>query len=131
MLGTTADDPRIVNMTPLQRLFHYEHWRESQKEMAKNIALYMSSIYDKDLHSKLWDTDNQYDLTEEEVEAGLRIVEEGDDEIDQLLSDIDSDPRFNSLLSNPDYLKAKAAQSRLDQQKQAEQSKYRRRKKRR
>jgi hypothetical protein len=74
--NTTPDDPRIVNMDPVQKRWMYENWVADQNdeiELAKNHAYLLASFSNPEAVKKIM-KGNDYESTEEEFEESTEIV---------------------------------------------------------
>jgi hypothetical protein len=74
---TTPDDPRIVNMNPVLRLWMYENWIADKIEnidLAKNHAYLLGSFWNPEAVRKLIEEGTTFESTDEELEESLNIV---------------------------------------------------------
>lgn len=79
MFHTTPDDPRIVNMDPVQKLWMFNHWigdQLDQAELAKNQAYLLASFDHPEEVKKLMGDGDVHMSTDEEFEESSRIVRE-------------------------------------------------------
>jgi hypothetical protein len=76
--GATLDDPRIVNMDPVHKLWMFENWQADQKEkaeLAKNQAYLIGSFFNPEAVKSLIDeNNNMHESTDEDFEESTNIV---------------------------------------------------------
>jgi hypothetical protein len=73
---TTPDDPRIIDMDPVQKRWMYENWiadQNDEAELAKNHAYLLASFSNPEAVKKIM-KGNDYESTEEEFEESSEIV---------------------------------------------------------
>lgn len=78
MFKTTPDDPRIVDMDPVQKIWMYQHWiadQNDQAELAKNHAYLVGSFYNPEAVKQLMNQ-QVHTSTDEEFEESWKIVEQ-------------------------------------------------------
>ena len=76
---TTPDDPRIVDMDPVQKIWMYENWLGDQNddaELAKNHAYLLASFWNPEAVKQIMGEGNTHDSTDEEFEESSRMVRE-------------------------------------------------------
>lgn len=76
---TTPDDPRIIEMDPVQKMWMYENWLADQMdhaELAKNHAYLLASFWNPEAVRQILGDDNVHMSTEEEFEESSRLVRE-------------------------------------------------------
>ena len=79
VFGTTPDDPRIVDMDPVQKIWMFEHWAADQNEMAelaKNHAYLLASFDHPEAVKQMTGGGNVHESTDEEFEETSRMVKE-------------------------------------------------------
>ena len=75
---TTPDDPRIVDMDPVQKMWMYENWVADQMdvaELARNHAYLMGSFWNPEAVKQLVGGDKHIS-TEEDFDESSRMVRE-------------------------------------------------------
>ncbi len=75
---TSQDDPRIVDMDPVQKIWMYENWLADQvdkAELAKNHAYLLASFWNPEAVKQILG-DNVHESTEEEFDETSRMVRE-------------------------------------------------------
>jgi hypothetical protein len=78
-LQTTPDDPRIIDMDPVQKIWMYENWLGDQNddaELAKNHAYLLASFWNPEAVKQIMGEGNTHQSTEEEFEESSRMVRE-------------------------------------------------------
>jgi hypothetical protein len=73
------DDPFIVDMDPVQKIWMYENWLADQNdkaELAKNHAYLLASFSHPDAVKQLLGKGNVYESTDEEFEESTRMIKE-------------------------------------------------------
>lgn len=71
------DDPMILEMDPVQKLWMFENWVEDQRdqgELAKNHACLVGSFWNPEAVKQIMDTGNKHKSTDEEFEETSRMV---------------------------------------------------------
>lgn len=77
------DDPRIVNMDPVQKIWMYENWLADQKdqsELAKNHAYLLGSFWNPEAVKQLTDEGNVYASSDDEFEESIKLVKQMNDQ---------------------------------------------------
>lgn len=75
---TTPDDPRIIDMDPVQKIWMYENWLADQNdeaELAKNHAYLLASFWNPEAVKQILG-EGVHDSTDEEFEESSRMVKE-------------------------------------------------------
>jgi len=83
---TTPDDPRIVDMDPIQKIWMYENWLADQNEnaeLAKNHAYLLASFWNPEAVKQLIGEGNIHASTDEEFEESTRMVKEINEQLEQ------------------------------------------------
>jgi len=83
---TTPDDPRIVDMDPIQKIWMYENWLADQNEnaeLAKNHAYLLASFWNPEAVKQLIGEGNVHASTDEEFEESTRMVKEINEQLEQ------------------------------------------------
>lgn len=74
------DDPRIVNMDPVRKLWMYEQWLGDQRddaELAKNHAYLLGSFFNPEaVHSMM--NNVIHESSDEDMQESMRMVVEND-----------------------------------------------------
>lgn len=73
------DDPEIINMDPVQKMWLYNNWMADQfdnAELAKNHAYLLASFWNPEAVQQLVGDSNVHISTEEEYEESLRMVKD-------------------------------------------------------
>jgi len=73
------DDPRLVNMDPVQKIWMYENWLADQNdsaELAKNHAYLLASFSHPDAVKQIMGDGGTHKSTDEEFEESSRMVKE-------------------------------------------------------
>lgn len=76
---TEIDDPKIVDMDPVQKRLMYNHWvadQNDQIELAKNHAYLLASFWNPEAVQQIIGGGGKHSSTEDEFEESLRIVKE-------------------------------------------------------
>lgn len=71
------DDPRIVNLDPVRKLWMYNNWLADQNdkaELAKNTAYLLASFWNPEAVKQILGDGNTHESTEEEFEESLAMV---------------------------------------------------------
>lgn len=73
------DDPRIVEMDPVHKMWMYNNWiadQNDEAELAKNHAYLLASFWNPEAVQQILGEGNVHESTDEEYEESLRIVRE-------------------------------------------------------
>lgn len=76
---TTPDDPRIIDMDPVHKIWMYENWLADQNdkaELAKNHAYLLASFSHPEAVKQLLGEGNSHESTDEEFEESSKLVRE-------------------------------------------------------
>ena len=76
---TTPDDPRIIDMDPVQKVWMYNNWLADQidkAELAKNHAYLLASFWNPEAVQQILGDGNVHESTDEEFEESSRLVKE-------------------------------------------------------
>ena len=80
MWNCDMDDPRIVDMDPVRKLWMYEQWLGDQRddaELAKNHAYLLGSFFNPEaVHSMM--NNVIHESSEEDMQESMRMVVEND-----------------------------------------------------
>jgi len=71
------DDPKIVDMDPVQKMWIYYNWNQDnidRVELAKNHAYLLGSFHNPEAVKKLMDSSGTHVSTDEDFEASMAIV---------------------------------------------------------
>ena len=80
MWSCEVDDPRIINMDPVRKLWMYNQWlgdHRDNAELAKNHAYLLGSFWNAEAVQEMMN-DNKHESTDEELEESMRMVMETD-----------------------------------------------------
>jgi hypothetical protein len=84
---TTPDDPRIIDMDPIQKMWMYENWiadQNEQAELAKNHAYLLASFSNPEAVKQiLGGGGNIHTSTDEEFEDSTRMIKQINDEVER------------------------------------------------
>jgi hypothetical protein len=87
MKGTIKiDDPQILDMDPVQKMWMYENWLADQKEeaeLAKNHAYLLASFWNPEAVKQILGDGNVHVSTDEEFEESTRLVKEINEKVRQ------------------------------------------------
>jgi hypothetical protein len=75
----TVDDPEILNIDPVQKLWMYENWLADQKEkaeLAKNHAYLLASFSNPEAVKQIIGDNNTHISSDDEFEESSRLVRE-------------------------------------------------------
>lgn len=84
LFNTTPDDPKIIDMDPIQKLYMHEHWLQDEKEKAeqyKNHAYLIGGFSNPEMLQKIIQNNNGYNnisSSEEDFEKSLQMVKSAD-----------------------------------------------------
>ncbi len=73
------DDPRIIDMDPVQKIWMFNNWiadQNDQAELAKNHAYLLASFWNPEAVKQILGDGNQHMSTDEEFEESSRMVKE-------------------------------------------------------
>jgi hypothetical protein len=90
---TSLDDPRIVEMDPVHRIFLYNHWIQTQNdknELAKNHAYLVGSIINPEMGKLLSEQQDIIEVDDEQFEQSWDFLKEQQAELDN--KKIEKDP---------------------------------------
>lgn len=76
---TTPDDPRILDMDPVQKIWMFENWLADQNddaELAKNHAYLLASFSHPEAVKKLLGDNNIHESTDDDFEETSKMVRE-------------------------------------------------------
>lgn len=80
MKGTIrVDDPQILDMDPVQKLWMFNNWvadQNDQAELAKNHAYLLASFWNPEAVQQILGDGNVHQSTEDEFEESSRMVRE-------------------------------------------------------
>lgn len=80
MWSCEMDDPKIVNMDPVRKLWMYEQWLGDQRdnvELAKNHAYLLGSFFNPEAVRDMMDS-VIHESSDEDMEESMRMVVEND-----------------------------------------------------
>ena len=75
----TPDDPKIIDMDPVQKMWMYENWLGDQNddaELAKNHAYLLASFSNPEAVKQILGEGNTHQSSDEEFEESSRMVRE-------------------------------------------------------
>jgi hypothetical protein len=78
MWNCEIDDPRIIDMDPVRKLWMYEQWlgdHRDDAELAKNHAYLLGSFWNPEAVKQLMNA-NTHESTDEEFEESSRMVKD-------------------------------------------------------
>lgn len=90
------DDPFIIDMDPVQKLWMYSNWQEDQNddaELAKNHAYLLASFWNPEAVQDILGNGNVHTSSNEEFEESSNIVKNGSL---QMLESIKEEESVNS-----------------------------------
>lgn len=73
------DDPRILEIDPVHKMWMYNNWvadQNDQAELAKNHAYLLASFWNPEAVQKILGNTNSHESSDEDYEESLRIVKE-------------------------------------------------------
>jgi hypothetical protein len=79
MYRCLPDDPLIVDMDPVQKLWLYNNWiadQNEEAELAKNHAYLLASFWNAEAVQQILGDDNVHTSTDEEFEESSKMVRE-------------------------------------------------------
>lgn len=82
----SLDDPYIIDMDPVQKMWMYNNWiadQNEEAELAKNHAYLLASFWNPEAVQQILGDGNVHESTDEEYEESLRIVREQSLQIQQ------------------------------------------------
>ena len=82
MYNTSPDDPRILEMDPVQKMWMFQNWQADQldqAELAKNHAYLLASFSNPEAVKQLMGQGSVHMSTDEEFEESTRIVQQANE----------------------------------------------------
>lgn len=76
------DDPFIIEMDPIQKMWMFQNWVEDHRdemELAKDHAYLLGSFWNPEAVSKMMGSAaNTYVSSDEDMESSMKMIREGD-----------------------------------------------------
>lgn len=82
-----VDDPEILDMDPVQKMWMFENWLADQKEeaeLAKNHAYLLASFWNPEAVKQILGENNVHSSTDEEFEESTRLIKEINERVKQV-----------------------------------------------
>lgn len=82
MYNTSPDDPKILEMDPVQKMWMFQNWQADQldqAELAKNHAYLLASFWNPEAVKQLMGHGSVHMSTDEEFEESTRMVQQANE----------------------------------------------------